>query len=163
MPVTVWKGEGNKHLQGYYTKDGSVDGDWGERVESYPYFGAPTLTAWSISTPGGGTRFWRTAEIGTTLTSSPPRQGLWTLEPMKGFSFSSRPPRTGCICLTFPIGDISIRWSLSKGMVRLTAPLFHGGQGKGNAQRTDFTFTCPATTDLIWQNANGPSYHPLDD
>lgn len=57
MPVTVWKGEGNKHLQGYYTKDGSVDGDWGERVESYPYFGAPTLTAWSISTPGGGRGF----------------------------------------------------------------------------------------------------------
>lgn len=41
MPLTVWKGEGTKHLQGYYTKDGSVDGDWGERVEVYPYFGMP--------------------------------------------------------------------------------------------------------------------------
>ncbi len=41
MPLTVWKGEGTKHLQGYYTKDGTVDGDWGERVESYPYFGTP--------------------------------------------------------------------------------------------------------------------------
>ena len=41
MPLTVWKGEGTKHLQGYYTKDGSVDGDWGERVEVYPYFGTP--------------------------------------------------------------------------------------------------------------------------
>ena len=41
MPLTVWKGEGTKHLQGYYTKDGSVDGDWGDRVEVYPYFGTP--------------------------------------------------------------------------------------------------------------------------
>lgn len=39
LPYTEWAGEGERFFQGWFTKDGSVDGDWGERVFGAPYVG----------------------------------------------------------------------------------------------------------------------------
>lgn len=39
LPYTEWEGEGKRYFQGWFAKDGSNDGDWGERIVGAPYVG----------------------------------------------------------------------------------------------------------------------------
>lgn len=159
MPVTVWKGEGNKHLQGYYTKDGSVDGDWGERVESYPYFGTPDANGvvnlyarWGDEVLEDG-RNWNNAYVVTAETRT------LDVRTYERVFFQFTPAEDGMYIPHFSYWGYFNSLKLEQRDVTVDCPVFTVDRERARLNGLSYIYV-PGNDRPYWQNANGPSYHP---